>query len=295
MRLHHEGKYEGVTCEPNAWFVECNAIGMMSLHIYDLLYGTSFTDNEVQWSVDFIMNRMRDPDTGLFYRAYLPNHDLVKEQIGGYSNAWILSFLTPFLAEQMSEIYPSFKQHLVEEFGPYAGVLLQVDGNPDQVAQIFGLWAAKEHNDQELFAKLRNAVDKFGRLGEEPESGGMAYDDPNSVLINGVILSSKLHLGWDAVLNHPWPSLTAKAQIPDTAGMDWTHILPQRTFAMDDGLELPEVSAMRACPSCFWGEYRSVRMQAEQQLQNCPTGETSSCTIKQDTRLVEANITPVEE
>jgi len=76
--------------------VECNVIGMLSLHIYDKLYGTQYTQNEVQWSLDFIMDRMRDDETGLFYRAYVPNHDVVRPQIKGYTNAWVLSFLNVY-------------------------------------------------------------------------------------------------------------------------------------------------------------------------------------------------------
>lgn len=267
MRLHHAGIYEGVTCEPNAWFVECNTIGMLSLHIYDRIYGTQYTDNEIQWSLDFIMNKMRDPETGLFYRAYLPNHDLVKKQISGYANAWSLTFLAPFLEDQMAELYLSFKSNLVEEFGPYAAVLGQTGGEPDQVAQIFGLWAAKEFNDPILFGKLRNAVDKFGGLSKESVSGGLAYDDPNSVLINGVIVASKVHLGWKQVLDHSWGHYPEPIAIPNTSDLSWTDILPTRTYAVGDNLELPILVKKRACPDCFWGDYKSIRMQLEQEQQ----------------------------
>lgn len=280
MRLHHQGIYEGVTCEPNAWFVECNTISMLSLHIYDRIYGTSYTENEIQWSLDFIMNKMRDPDTGLFYRAYLPNQNLIKKQISGYANAWILTFLTPFLGEQMHQLYPAFKDNLVEELGPYAGVLGQTNGEPDQVAQIFGLWAAKEFDDQALFGKLRNAVDKFGKLGKEVASGGLAYDDPNSVLINGVIVASKMHLGWQTVLDYDWGHYPQPATIPDTSDLAWSNILPTRTYAMGDDLELPEANPNRACPSCFWGDYKSIRMRVEQSPASCEAeGSATSCDL----------------
>ncbi|RBP51124.1 hypothetical protein [Arenicella xantha] len=295
MRLHHEGIYEGVTCEPNAWFVECNTISMLSLHIYDRLYGTAYTSNEIQWSLDFIMKRMRDPETGLFYRAYLPNHDLVKKQISGYANAWILTFLTPFTGDELDELYPSFKENLVEEFGPYAAVLGQTEGDPDQVAQIFGLWAAKEFNDPELFGKLRNAVDKFGRLGPEVESAGLAYDDPNSVLINGVIVASKMHLGWQAVLDYDWGYGDEFAQIPDVSELSWRDILPTRSYAMGDGHTLPTADEQRACPACFWGDFKSIRMQVDQRQANCPTdaADSASCGLESlDESILERDLAP---
>ena len=288
MRLHHNGKYEGVTCEPNAWFVECNAIGMLSLHVFDKLYNTKYTENEIQWSLDFIMNRMRDPGTGLFYRAYLPNHDLIKKELRGYTNAWILSFLTPFAAEQMAQIYPSFRTHLVESIGPYAAVLNYVNGEPDQVAQIFGLWAAKEHNDPQLFEKLRNVVDKFGDLQPKGDNKGMVYDDPNSVLINGVVLASKVHLGWDAVLNHPWPALQVQTAIPSTETLEWKDILPQQVFNMGSDLKVSGEHVGRACPSCFWGDYKSIRMKKSEAPKSCSAEQSASCSLDDmDTDIIE--------
>lgn len=204
MRMHHEGFYEGVTCEANAWFVECNTIGMLSLHIYDKLYGTQYTENEVQWSIDFIFDRMTDPATGLFYKSYHPNHDTVTRMVRGYNNAWILTFLNPLLPEKMAALYPAFKQHLTSELGPYATVRYEIDGPMDLTAHLFGLWAAKEFDDVALFAKFRNAIDKFGGLGTDTETGGMSYRIAESLLINGSVAAAKMHLGWAEVINHDW-------------------------------------------------------------------------------------------
>lgn len=44
MREHHKaGIYEGAACEPNLYFAQCNSIGLLSLHIFDKLYGTKYT------------------------------------------------------------------------------------------------------------------------------------------------------------------------------------------------------------------------------------------------------------
>ncbi len=267
MRLHHQGIYEGVTCEPNAWFVECNTIGMLSLHIYDRLYATTYTDNEIQWSLDFIMGRMRDDETGLFYRHYQPNHDFVSPDVSGYANAWSVTFLKPFAPGAMEEIYASFKQHLTRELGPYATVNNRIGNNPrpDQVAHGFGMWAAKEFDDPALFGKLRNAIDKYLGFSVHPEHGGLVYNDPDSVMINGGMLAAKLHLGWDVVLNHDWGVEGLPHVVPDVSHMDWTDLLPQRVYALDptgEG-ELPRHSAVRPCPNCFWGDYQSQRMKVE--------------------------------
>lgn len=283
MNLHHQGFYEGNTCEPNAWFVECNVIGMLSLHIYDKLYGTQYTKNQVQWSVDFIMERMRDKDTGLFYRNYVPNHDVVRTQIKGYTNAWVLSFMNVFEPDEMKKSYPSFKEHLTLQYGPYAAARLAINHQQDQIAQIFALWAAKEFNDVELFGKLRNAADKFGKLDFDKTTGGLVYAGENNTIINGVILGSKLHLGWSTLLNHDWGHKGIPYNIPNTDNMTWLDVLPTTIYQKQKGeLVLPSTNKNRACPSCFWGDYQSIKMIKQAQPNSteniCPDHVTSgSC------------------
>jgi len=265
LRLHHQGQYEGVTCEPNAWYVECNAVGIMSLNIYDRLYGTNYTETEVQWTLDFMMDRMRDDDTGLFYRSYHPQQDVVVKDISGYANAWTLTFLHPFLPEDMQVSYQSFTDNLVLNYGPtYASIKgdLRSDPSRNQVAHLFGLWAAKEFDDPTLFGKLRNSVDKAGHLGPAPD-GGLMYVDENSVLMNGVVLAAKLHVGWEEILNYDWGH-ERPSSIPDTSDLTWRDLLPDRVYQMNDGRSPLPPSSLddRACPNCFWGDYESIRMRA---------------------------------
>ncbi len=281
MRLHHQGHYEGVTCEPNAWFVECNTIGMLSLHVYDKLYGTTYTENEVQWSLDFIMQRMRDEQTGLFYMAYLPYHDALRTSQRGYTNAWVITFLNAFIPDEMRELYPSFKEKLVVELGPYATVRYELDGESDPTAHLFGLWVAKEMGDAELFGKLRNATDKAGNLGYDKDTGGLAYDYSDNDLLNGTVVAAKMHLGWRRVLDHDWGHARVPYTIPDTSDMAWEDLLPPRVYAMNGGNNpFPKDSLdQRACPNCFWGDFKSVRMQITESAatQRCDNDESGSC------------------
>ncbi|WP_189497690.1 linalool dehydratase/isomerase domain-containing protein [Algimonas arctica] len=284
LRLHHNGQYEGVTCEPNAWYVECNAIGMMSLHIYDRLYGTDYTGTEVQWTLDFIMDRMRDEETGLFYRSYHPQQDVVVRDISGYANAWTMAFLNPFLPDSMAQTYKAgFKDNMVIHYGPtYATIKGDLRSDParNQVAHLFGLWAAKEFDDPALFGKLRNSIDKMGGLGPAPE-GGVAYKDANSVLMNGVVLAAKLHVGWDVILNHDWGH-DRPTEIPDTMGMTWQDLLPNQIYSSKDGPRpLPQSSlSERPCPNCFWGDYESVLMKSDNKTEDiceASTADTKTC------------------
>lgn len=294
MRLHHEGSYEGVTCEPNAWFVECNTIGIMSLHIYDKLYGTTFIETEAKWTLDFMTSRMQDEETGLFYRSYHPQQDVVLKDISGYANAWSLSFLKSFLPVETQRIYDQgFRENLVLNYGPfYASVKgdLRSDPKQNQVAHIFGLWAAKEFDDANLFGKLRNSIDKIGSL-QAKKDGGLGYKSDDSPLMNGVVLGAKLHLGWDVILSHDWGH-PLPAIMPETDGITWEDLLPTEIYMSGtDNVSLPASRIdKRPCPNCFWGEYESIKMKKEKQNQAICLShalENSRCGMKalQDTEF----------
>jgi hypothetical protein len=271
MRLHHRGIYEGTTCEPDHWFVECNVIGMLSLHVYDQLFGTAYGENEVAWTLDFIEERMIDPETGLFYRQYHPNHDVVDTRLLGYNNAWIITFLHPIRPEWSERLYPVWKEVFVTEFGPYATVDGEKGGAPDPIALVFGMWAAKEMGDVELYGKLRNTTDKLGGLKRDPATGGMTYAAEDGLLINGVILATKFHAGWSAVLGHDWGNALPVA-VPDVSEMEWTDLLPAEVYDLDPERPLPEPVEGRDCPNCLWGDPVRARSadDAERRVSTAP-------------------------
>jgi hypothetical protein len=257
MRLHHRGVYEGTTCEPDHWFVECNTIGMLSLHLYARLFGTRYTENEVAWTLDFIQERMTDPETGLFYRQYHPSHDVVDTRLLGYNNAWIITFLRPIRPEWSERLYPVWKEVFVHELGPYATVDGERGGTSDPIAHVFGMWAAKEMGDVDLYRKLRNTSDKLGRLEPDPSTGGMTYASEDAVLMNGVTLATKLHVGWREVLAHDW-GRGGPLAVPDVSDMAWTDVLPVEAYDLDPERPLPEPVEGRACPNCLWGDPERV-------------------------------------
>jgi hypothetical protein len=233
MRKHHDiGRYDGTDCEPDRYFVQCNSIGLLSLHIYDKLYGTNYTENEVRWTLDFIHRRMVDPETGLYWFQYHPIHDNVERYLSGYTNAWAMVVLRPHDPEYNNKLYPVWKNVFVKEFGPYAYVKEYPDGGPSEMATGFGLWAAKEFGDVELFTKLRNSIDKAGELTWVPDRAMMMYRKGDNPLTNGFILSFKIHAGWNKILNHDWGYETPM-EIPDVSDMTWKDVLPQEIHEIE--------------------------------------------------------------
>jgi hypothetical protein len=254
MRLHHrQGVYEGTTCEPDHWFVECNTIGMLSLYLYDRLFGTHYTENEVAWTLDFIQKRMTDPETGLFYRQYHPSHDVVDARLLGYNNAWIITFLRPIRPEWSERLYPVWKRVFVHELGPYATVDGEKGGTSDPIAHVFGMWAAKEMGDVDLYRKLRNASDRLGRLKTDPATGAMTYASDDAIMMNGVVLATKLHVGWQKILEHDWEH-GGPVAVPDVSDMTWSDVLPVQVYDLDPQRPLPAPVKGRDCPNCLWGD-----------------------------------------
>ncbi len=228
---HATGRYEGVECEPGHYFVQCNSIGLLSLHVYDKLFGTHYTENEVQWTLAFIHRRMTDPETGLYWTQYHPTHDTVERYLSGYTNAWTMVVLRSLEPEYNNRLYPVWKKVFVREIGPYAYVRETPEGGPSKMATTFGLWAAKEFGDVGLFRRLRNSIDKKGGLAWVPETAVLMYKEGDNTLGNGTVLSFKVHAGWNAILSHDWGH-KRPATIPDVSGMTWKDVLPQEVHEL---------------------------------------------------------------
>jgi hypothetical protein len=227
MRKHHEdASYEGACCHPDRWFVQCNAVSMLSLRIYDVLFGTDYTSNEVRWTLEFIQRRMTDPVSGLYFQEFHPTFDGVDDRISGNTIAMAILFLHEIDPEGSERAYRAWKSELVHEVGPFAWVSEVPGGSAGPLATEFGLWAAKEVGDVELFTKLRNSLDGYGRLTVEGPTQAGSYAALPNYIANGGALGAKAHVGWKALLAHPRPN-AAPTAIPDTAGMTWKDVLPQ--------------------------------------------------------------------
>lgn len=245
---HHDGVYDGTNCEPDQYFPQCNSIGLLSLLVYDKLYGTDYANNEVRWVLDFIHQRLIDPETGLYWLEYHPSHDNTERYLSGYTTAWCMVFLRPFEPEYNEKLYPVWKKTFVTEKGRFAWVAERPGGGMWATAQLFGLLAAKEFGDVELFTKLRNTLD-YGKLGPSPEFAEMRYRDDDNTRINGWTLAFKLHVGWQTILDHDWGQ-TATREIPSVEGMTWTDVLPQEIWELTPqlgGRQTPLVPTSTAC------------------------------------------------
>ncbi|MEM6724010.1 MAG: hypothetical protein AAF598_08230 [Bacteroidota bacterium] len=231
MRRHHvEGKHEGADCEPGRYFPQCNSISLLSLKIYDQLYGTNYTDVESQWTVDFIKEKMTDERTGLYLKMYNTDMNFCKPYLSGYTNAWSMCFLRVVDPEYNDELYETWKQTFVKQYGPYAIVKEDPEAGPSPLAHMNGLIVAKEYGDVKLFTKLRNSLDR--KLYKASDRNYYLYDGVNNAIYNGPLLWTKVHVGWDNILNHDWQHGTF--DIPEVDDMIWTDILEVDLLVRED-------------------------------------------------------------
>lgn len=231
MRRHHiEGKHEGADCEPGRYFAQCNSISLLSLKIYDKLYGTNYSDVEASWTINFIKQKMTDQNNGFYLKMYNTKHQFCNPQLSGYTNAWTMTFLRVYEQKYNEDLYSVWKENFTQELGPFAYVKEDLEAGASPLAHLTGLLAAKEFEDISLFRKLRNSIDR--KLYQKDDLNHYLYSNINNPIYNGPILWTKVHVGWKKVLEHDW-GYTNNFIIPNIDNMQWTDVLDTKLFIMD--------------------------------------------------------------
>ena len=231
MRRHHiEGKHEGADCEPGRYFAQCNSISLLSLKIYDKLYGTNYSEVEASWTINFIKQKMTDKKNGFYLKMYNTKHQFCNPQLSGYTNAWTMTFLRVYEPKYNEDLYSVWKENFTQELGPFAYVKEDLEAGASPLAHLTGLLAAKEFEDISLFRKLRNSIDR--KLYQKDDLNHYLYSNINNPIYNGPILWTKVHVGWKKVLEHDW-GYTKNFSIPNIDNMQWTDVLDTKLFIMD--------------------------------------------------------------
>ncbi len=88
-----EGKYCGMSCEPDDYFVQCNTIGMYSLAVYDTLYPEANYSELIGPWLEWTKKCVVHTDDGLFRSAFHMGHGFAEVLVIGYANGWSITFL----------------------------------------------------------------------------------------------------------------------------------------------------------------------------------------------------------
>ena len=195
-----EGKYCGMSCEPDDYFIQCNTIGMYSLAVYDTIYKDANYSELIGPWLEWTKKRMVQPEYGVFRNSYHMEHDFAEDLVSGYATGWSIAFLAALDPEFARSLYPSFKEAFVRKKlgGLYCYATERPGGEPDDVATMFALFAASAMRDEELFAGLINSVEKLG--GKKIQGQMLVYENLPSPY-SGAILFSKVNIGLEKLID----------------------------------------------------------------------------------------------
>ena len=213
-RNRKAGSCCGIVCEPDHYFPQCNAVGMMSLRVYDRIYGADFDKREGQPIADFIKKRLSDPETGLVFRKYHPSHDQAEAYLTAFANGWGLTFLHVYDPAWCEKAAASYERLFVRDIVKDTASFVVDTANAQDMA-IYGEAAldvlyvgvmAREYNNPALWGK----VDRFLTLALEPAiRDGVTHfqseeGKESEVITQGYLLWSQVHVGWARILAYPW-------------------------------------------------------------------------------------------
>lgn len=205
-----EGKYCGMSCEPDDYFVQCNTVGMYSLAVYDKLYPDANYSDVIDPWLEWTKKRMVHPERGVFRSAYHMEHDFAEDLVSGYATGWSIAFLMALDPEFARSMYPSYKEAFINHqlWGMYSYASERPGGGPGDLATSFALFAASAMKDEDLFTGLLNSVDKIG--GKKIDGETLIFENlpaPHS----GVILFGKVNIGLEKLIEKKERTQTARA------------------------------------------------------------------------------------
>lgn len=209
-QTEREGKYCGMSCEPDDYFVQCNTIGMYSLAVYDTLYkDANYTELIGPW-LEWTKKRMVHEEHKVLRSAYHMEHDFAEDNVTGYGTGWSIAFLMALDPEFARSLYPGFKETFIHERlgGLYRYASQAPNGKPDDLATVCALYAASAMEDEELLAGLINSLDRFG--GKKIEGEELIFEKlPAPVW--GMMLFGKVNIGLEKLIDRKDWTKVAKA------------------------------------------------------------------------------------
>lgn len=167
-----------VACEPGRIFLPCNAPHRLAQVHFDRVYGTGYAASNAQWLQD-LRTRWVHPEHKVLYDLFYPfgaemaskgsKPPEMNTRVSGVYNGWSIWMLANLDPAWATELYPAYKKHFVvsgAESPKSDGRTLVLDRTGatglagdalDLIATGFGMVAARQMNDQALFAALESS------------------------------------------------------------------------------------------------------------------------------------------
>ncbi len=166
LRLYREGlthPFFGVLCEPDNYYIACNAVAQLSYRIYDKLHGTRLSQVRFPW-LKWIREHLRDPETGLLATVYHPSSGKLEWNHPARHNGWDLLFLSAVQPGFADTLYRAYRRRLVRSFAGFAWAVRSPGGLwPDPAGTGFALGASRAEKDSVRFAMFLRSLKRFAK------------------------------------------------------------------------------------------------------------------------------------
>ncbi len=215
----------GVDTTSGRFEVLPNAMSLIAFQIHDEVFGTRYFQAMKDGVLNLIQNKLRDPETGLYYECYQTGSLGFTGESVNPASAWhtsalkasvnglALTFMNYFAPEDTAKAWEVYKTRFMDKV-----LALTTEDLADTVCGSFNtqlaagsedllgaMLAAKEMQDQEAFGKLQDVLFETGKpqLWEGhfflPEYGD------SEAYIGYFALFARVHVGWKKLMEHNWP------------------------------------------------------------------------------------------
>lgn len=202
----------GIECEDDQYFPPCNSQGILSVMVYDKVFGTDYYDRFASKVARFMAERVSDPATNLPLYKYHPSHDQAEAYISGANASWTLTQIHVTDSAFTEEAFRNFKRLLIEPDGPDAAYVKECTFAPEPamgfeesmgILYVPGL--AREYGDPDLWEKATRYLARRDGLVDEGAMYRLRGVAPEQeTYVQSYLLWGSVHEGWRTVLDHDW-------------------------------------------------------------------------------------------
>lgn len=210
----HRG-FWGIECEDDQFFPPCNSQGILSIIVYDRLFGTDYYERYASNVVRFIEQKVSDPETHIPFQKYHPSHDQAEAYLSGAFAAWTLTqthVTDPLFTE---EAFGNFKEMFVEPAGEGSAYLKECTfaaepamGLEESLGILYVPGLSREYGDADLWERtVRYLAKRDGLVNEDGVYRLRNVSRGEEAYIQSYLFWGAVHNGWRAVLDYDWEKM----------------------------------------------------------------------------------------
>lgn len=202
----------GIECEDDQYFPPCNSQGILSVLVYDRVYGTDYYERFAAKVAAFIRDKVSDPRTHIPFVKYHPSHDQAEAYLSGAFSAWTLTQTHVTDPAFNERAFANFKDLFVEHAAPDEIYLKECSfsiepamGLEESLGILYVPGMGREYGDKALWAESTQYLasrDGLAWIDGLPRLTNVTPEE--ETYIQCYHLWGALHNGWDRLLNYDW-------------------------------------------------------------------------------------------